>query len=182
MALLQDTRAAIERVRTPDFAASRGEYLNGVLLANYLGWDFIDAADVVRFDKQGAFAAEWTNRVLSEELKKHERAVIPGFYGAFPDGGVRTFSRGGSDISGALVARAAEAELYENWTDVSGFLMADPRVVKIPPASSASPTANCANFPIWARPFCTRTPSSPCTRPAFPPTSATPTIPITPAR
>ena len=132
MALLQDTRAAIERVRTPDFAASRGEYLNGVLLANYLGWDFIDAADVVRFDKQGAFAAEWTNRVLSEELKKHERAVIPGFYGAFPDGGVRTFSRGGSDISGALVARAAEAELYENWTDVSGFLMADPRVVKNP--------------------------------------------------
>ena len=132
MALLQDTRAAIERVRTPDFAASRGEYLNGVLLANYLGWDFIDAADVVRFDKQGAFAAEWTNRVLAEELKKHERAVIPGFYGAFPDGSVRTFSRGGSDISGALVARAAEAELYENWTDVSGFLMADPRVVKNP--------------------------------------------------
>ena len=132
MALLQDTRAAIERVRTPDFAASRGEYLNGVLLANYLGWDFIDAADVVRFDKQGAFAAEWTNRVLTEELKKHERAVIPGFYGAFPDGSVRTFSRGGSDISGALVARAAEAELYENWTDVSGFLMADPRVVKNP--------------------------------------------------
>ena len=131
-ALLEDTRAAIERVRTPDFAASRGEYLNGVLLANYLGWDFIDAADVVRFDKQGAFAAEWTNRVLTEELKKHERAVIPGFYGAFPDGGVRTFSRGGSDISGALVARAAEAELYENWTDVSGFLMADPRVVQNP--------------------------------------------------
>ena len=131
-ALLEDTRAAIERVRTPDFAASRGEYLNGVLLANYLGWDFIDAADVVRFDKQGVFAAEWTNRVLTEELKKHERAVIPGFYGAFPDGSVRTFSRGGSDISGALVARAAGAELYENWTDVSGFLMADPRVVQNP--------------------------------------------------
>ena len=63
VALLEDTRAAIERVRTPDFAASRGEYLNGVLLANYLGWEFIDAADVVRFDKQGVFAAEWTNRV-----------------------------------------------------------------------------------------------------------------------
>ena len=84
MALLQDTRAAIERVRTPDFAASRGEYLNGVLLANYLGWDFIDAADVVRFDKQGAFAAEWTNRVLTEELKKHERAVIPRLLRRFP--------------------------------------------------------------------------------------------------
>ena len=131
-ALLESTCREIERVRTPDFAASRGEYLNGVLLANYLGWDFIDAARVVRFDKQGAFAAEWTNRTMREELKNHERAVIPGFYGAFPDGGVRTFSRGGSDISGALVARAAEAELYENWTDVSGFLMADPRIVENP--------------------------------------------------
>ncbi len=131
-ALLENTRADIERVRTPDFAASRGEYLNGVLLAAYLGWDFIDAADVVRFDKQGAFAAEWTNRVLSEELKGHAHAVIPGFYGAFPDGGVRTFSRGGSDISGAVVARAAQAALYENWTDVSGFLMADPRIVEAP--------------------------------------------------
>ena len=131
-ALLAKTRADIERVRTPDFAASRGEYLNGVLLADYLGWDFIDAADVVRFDKQGAFAAEWTNRMLSEELKNHVHAVIPGFYGAFPDGSVRTFSRGGSDISGAVVARAAQAELYENWTDVSGFLMADPRIVKNP--------------------------------------------------
>ena len=183
MALLQDTRAAIERVRTPDFAASRGEYLNGVLLANYLGWDFIDAADVVRFDKQGAFAAEWTNRVLSEELKKHERAVIPGFYGAFPDGSVRTFSRGGSDISGALVARAAEAELYEELDGRLRLSHGRPAAwSRIPPALSASPTANCASFPTWARPFCTRTPSSPCTRPAFPPTSATPTIPFTPAR
>ena len=132
MALLKDTRAAIERVRTPDFAASRGEYLNGVLLANYLGWDFIDAADVVRFDKQGAFAAEWTNRVLTEELKKHERAVIPGFYGSNPDGTIRTFSRGGSDVTGSIVARAVLADLYENWTDVSGFLVADPRIVENP--------------------------------------------------
>ena len=130
--VLEDTFAEIVRQKSPDFTASRGEYLNAFLLARYLGWDFIDAADVVRFDKQGAFAAEWTNRVLTEELKKHERAVIPGFYGAFPDGSVRTFSRGGSDISGALVARAAGAELYENWTDVSGFLMADPRVVQNP--------------------------------------------------
>lgn len=130
--LLRDTRQRIERERTPDFAASRGEYLNGVLLSAYLGWDFIDAAKVVRFDRQGNLAAEWTNRVLGEELKKHEHAVVPGFYGAFPDGGVRTFSRGGSDISGALVARAAQAELYENWTDVSGFLMADPRIVENP--------------------------------------------------
>ncbi len=130
--LLNEVRDNICRLRTPDYAASRGEYLNGVLLAKYLGWDFIDAASVVRFDRKGAFAPELTNRVLSEELKKHERAVIPGFYGAFPDGAVRTFSRGGSDISGAAVARAAEAALYENWTDVSGFLMADPRVVDNP--------------------------------------------------
>ncbi|NLF26406.1 MAG: aspartate kinase [Clostridiales bacterium] len=131
-ALLDETKEAIGRIRTPDFAASRGEYLNGVLLSKYLGWDFIDAAGCVRFDKRGQFAPELTNRVLAEELKRHENAVIPGFYGAFPDGSVRTFSRGGSDISGAVVARAAAAELYENWTDVSGFLMADPRIVENP--------------------------------------------------
>lgn len=130
--LLEETKARILSVHTPDFVASRGEYLNGVLLSKFLGWDFLDAAQVMHFDKQGNFAAEWTNRALGEELKAHEHAVIPGFYGAFPDGSVRTFSRGGSDISGAVVARAAQAELYENWTDVSGFLMADPRIVENP--------------------------------------------------
>ena len=132
-ALLKDTRAAIERVRTPDFAASRGEYLNGVLLANYLGWDFIDAADVVRFDKQGAFAAEWTNRVLAEELKKHERAVIPGFYGAFPGRQrahlfarrQRHFRRAGGPRRRSRIVRKLDGTF-------PGFLMADPRVVKNP--------------------------------------------------
>ncbi|MBP0990859.1 MAG: aspartate kinase, partial [Oscillospiraceae bacterium] len=119
---------------TKDYIASRGEYLNGIILANYLGFDFIDSADVIFFNTSGVFDSEKTNAVLSEELKKHDYAVIPGFYGSLPDGAVKTFSRGGSDITGAIVARAANASIYENWTDVSGFLMADPRIVDSPKA------------------------------------------------
>ena len=130
--LLLQTGDEIRRQKNPDFAASRGEYLNGILLSRYLGWDFIDAQDVIKFDRQGSFASEWTNEVLSQALEAHERAVIPGFYGAYPNGDVHTFSRGGSDISGAIVARAAKANLYQNWTDVSGFLMADPNIVDNP--------------------------------------------------
>ena len=130
--MLLETSDAIRRFKNPDFAASRGEYMNGVMLSKYLGWDFIDAKDVIKFDRQGIFASEWTNEVLTEALKYHPRAVIPGFYGAYPNGDVHTFSRGGSDISGAIVARAAHADLYVNWTDVSGFMMADPRIVKNP--------------------------------------------------
>ncbi len=120
------------KTSTPDFAASRGEYFSGRILAQYLGWDFVDPAELVKFDRQGNFAPEWTNELVQEELAKHEYAVIPGFYGSLPNGDIRTFSRGGSDISGAIVARAVGADLYENWTDVSGFLMADPRIVKNP--------------------------------------------------
>ncbi len=112
-----------------EYCASRGEYLNGILLAAYLGYDFVDAADVVRFDKNGLLMEDETLRLLSEELKNHTRAVIPGFYGAESDGTVRTFSRGGSDISGALVASSVNADVYENWTDVPGFCIADPRIV-----------------------------------------------------
>ncbi len=130
--LLSETCEEIRRQKSPDFTASRGEYLNGILLAEYLGWDFIDAREVIKFDRQGNFASEWTNEVLTDVLKAHPKAVIPGFYGSYPNGEVHTFSRGGSDISGAIVARAAQAELYENWTDVSGFLMADPRIVENP--------------------------------------------------
>lgn len=117
---------------SPDYTASRGEYLCGRLLAAWLGWEFIDAAELIRFDRQGTFAAEWTNDIASQRLAAAHRAVIPGFYGALPNGEVHTFSRGGSDISGAIIARAAGASLYENWTDVSGFLMADPRIVENP--------------------------------------------------
>lgn len=116
-----------------DYAASRGEYLNGLILAKYLGFDFIDAATVIYFKEDGTFDSERTNEILSSELAKHRNAVIPGFYGSMPNDTIKTFSRGGSDITGSIVARAVNADLYENWTDVSGFLMADPRVVKNPP-------------------------------------------------
>ncbi len=115
-----------------DYAASRGEYLNSIIMANYLGYTFIDAAEVVCFDENGNFDSEKTDRVLSARLAEEERAVIPGFYGAMPDGRVKTFSRGGSDITGSIVARASRADVYENWTDVSGFLIADPRIIHNP--------------------------------------------------
>ena len=115
-----------------DYAASRGEYLNGIIMAAYLGYDFIDAAEVVFFDENGEFDADKTDKVLSARLEKSEKAVIPGFYGAKEDGSVVTFSRGGSDITGSIVAKAAKADMYENWTDVSGFLIADPRIIKNP--------------------------------------------------
>ena len=115
-----------------DYAASRGEFLNGKVMAAYLGYEFVDAADVIRFDKNGNLDAEKTDRLLSKKLAKCEHAVIPGFYGAGEDGKVKTFSRGGSDVTGSLVAKAIKADLYENWTDVSGFLVTDPRIVKDP--------------------------------------------------
>ncbi|MEI3229221.1 MAG: aspartate kinase [Lachnospiraceae bacterium] len=115
-----------------DYAASRGEYLNGIIMAAYLGYDFIDAAEVVFFDENGEFDADKTDEILSARLEKSEKAVIPGFYGAQEDGSVVTFSRGGSDITGSIVAKAAKADMYENWTDVSGFLIADPRIIKNP--------------------------------------------------
>ena len=115
-----------------NYAASRGEYLNGIIMANYLGYDFIDSATVIFFKENGDFDAEKTNAILSERLAKSAKAVIPGFYGALPDGTVKTFSRGGSDITGSIVARAVKADVYENWTDVSGFLIADPRIIDNP--------------------------------------------------
>ena len=115
-----------------DYAASRGEYLNGIIMANYLGYEFIDAATVICFDKDGEFNSEKTNEVMSARLAATENAVIPGFYGAMPNGEVKTFSRGGSDVTGSIVARALKADVYENWTDVSGFLAADPRIVDDP--------------------------------------------------
>ena len=115
-----------------DYAASRGEYLNGIVMAAYLGFEFVDAAEVVCFNADGSFNADKTDEVMSRRLADLGCAVIPGFYGAKPDGTVKTFSRGGSDITGSLVAKAVHADLYENWTDVSGFLVTDPRVVKDP--------------------------------------------------
>ena len=115
-----------------NYAASRGEYLNGMIMADYLGFEFVDAAEVIRFDENGEFDAELTNNKLRERLGNMDSAVVPGFYGAYENGTVKTFSRGGSDITGSIVARAIKANVYENWTDVSGFLIADPHIIYKP--------------------------------------------------
>ncbi|MDO4976498.1 MAG: aspartate kinase [Eubacteriales bacterium] len=115
-----------------DYTASRGEYLNGKIMARYLGVTFIDAAEVIFFNEEGGLNPYKTQKVLSKRLAECERAVVPGFYGLGKDGNVQTFSRGGSDVTGSLVAQACKADLYENWTDVSGFLVADPRLVEEP--------------------------------------------------
>lgn len=125
-------RENIKKGTTLDYVASRGEYLNGLVLADYIGYEFIDAAEVIFFDVGGKFDANKTNIVMSARLAGKKNAVIPGFYGVNPDGSIKTFSRGGSDITGAIVARAVVADIYENWTDVSGFLMCDPRIVENP--------------------------------------------------
>lgn len=129
-AQLDEIARMIDQGASEDYCASRGEYLNGLLLADYLGFHFLDPKDVIFFTKDGVFDSEKTNDTLSTVLEKLDNAVIPGFYGSLPDGSIHTFSRGGSDVSGAIVARAAYADIYENWTDVSGFLMTDPRIVK----------------------------------------------------
>ena len=115
-----------------NYAASRGEYLNGIIMAAYLGFEFVDAAEVILFNQNGEFDSETTNMKLKERLAGMEAAVIPGFYGACKDGTVKTFSRGGSDITGSIVARAVKANVYENWTDVSGILVADPHIIYKP--------------------------------------------------
>ncbi len=125
---LFEIRSRIEAGTTPDFAASRGEYLNAKLLSAYLGFDFLDAAEFIRFRDDGTFDDDATT-LHAGVLSAHERTVIPGFYGRQRSGRIRTFSRGGSDITGAIVAKLTNSDVYENWTDVSGFLMTDPRIV-----------------------------------------------------
>jgi len=115
-----------------DYAASRGEYLSGMVLAELLGRPLIDPASMIRFDASGRFLADETQVAVSDRLAREEAGVVPGFYGALPDGTIKTFSRGGSDVTGAIVARGVGAEVYENWTDVSGLLMTDPRIVDSP--------------------------------------------------
>lgn len=129
---LKKINKKIEEGATEDYIASRGEYLNGLLMAAYLSYSFVDAKDVIKFDQNGKFLSEETNTQLKKTLTKMGPCVIPGFYGSKETGEITTFSRGGSDVTGALVAKAVECTLYENWTDVSGFLMADPRIVKNP--------------------------------------------------
>ena len=117
-----------------DFAASRGEFLNGKILAAYLGYNFVDAADVIVFDTKGQLLLDDTVKAVRAKMKDLDNAVIPGFYGKTTEGVIKTFSRGGSDVTGSIIANAVNAEIYENWTDVSGFLIADPRIVENPEA------------------------------------------------
>lgn len=129
----EEIKGNLEKGCSEDYIVSRGEYLSAILVAAYLDFDFVDTQPLIFFDKRGRLMAEETNAALAEELAKHERAVIPGFYGSSKETGeVKVFSRGGSDVTGSVVARAVQADMYENWTDVSGLLMADPRIVKDP--------------------------------------------------
>lgn len=128
-ALREHFQIVQERDVSRDYVASRGEYLMARLLAIYLDWPFVDAEDIVRFTSQGVFDPVLTQELMSEELEKYSKAVIPGFYGSTPEGYIKTFSRGGSDLTGAIVARATQSDLYENWTDVDGMMSADPRIV-----------------------------------------------------
>lgn len=114
------------------YVLSRGEYLNGKILSAYLGYDFVDAQSVILFDENGQWNADASYKALENMAAKHEKAVIPGFYGGDPSGNIVTFSRGGSDLSGAIVAHGVNARLYENWTDVSGLLAVDPSIVEHP--------------------------------------------------
>lgn len=133
---LEDDFAAIENTlkENPqsDYTASRGEYLNGKIMAAYLGYEFIDAAEVIFFNEEGNLNTYKTEKTLAKRLEAAGHAVVPGFYGLSKDGTIKTFSRGGSDITGSVVAQACKADIYENWTDVSGFLAADPRIVENP--------------------------------------------------
>lgn len=115
-----------------EYAASRGEFLNGKIMAAYLGYEFVDPAEIIRFDGNGQFDAGITELLAAKRLKDLDTAVIPGFYGAKENGEIKTFSRGGSDVTGSIIAGALDVELYENWTDVSGFMVTDPRIIDNP--------------------------------------------------
>lgn len=125
-------RASLLHSSGRDYIASRGEYLNAMIFAKYIGYNFVDAKKIIFFNEDGTFNADKTNEIVKEYLARYENAVIPGFYGSMPNGTIKTFTRGGSDITGSILARALSASIYENWTDVSGALMADPRIVDNP--------------------------------------------------
>ena len=129
---IRELQENMQKFSTPDYAASRGEYINSKIIAKFLGWPFVDAKELIFFDEKGQLDEAKTFETMGEKLKALDHAVIPGFYGALPDGSIKTFSRGGSDVTGSIVARSVKADLYENWTDVSGMLSADPRIVKNP--------------------------------------------------
>jgi aspartate kinase len=130
--VLSDIKSRIQDGASRDFTASRGEYLSAIILSKYLDYEFVDAKDLILFDDEGKLNLEETKERIQSILSNKSHAVIPGFYGANEDGEIITFSRGGSDITGSIIASAVNSQLYENWTDVSGFYMADPRIVANP--------------------------------------------------
>lgn len=125
-------KSQLSKTMDLEYLVSRGEYYNAVLMAEYLGYAFVDAKDVMKFDFHGSLDTEETNRLFEKALELHGKMVIPGFYGSYPNGQIHLLSRGGSDLTGSIAARALSASVYENWTDVTGILMADPRIVKNP--------------------------------------------------
>lgn len=129
---LDEVEQGILNSTTPDYCASRGEYLSAILMSKVLGMEFVDASEIIKFNKHGTFDPEFTNDLVSKRLSLGNGAVIPGFYGTLPNGEIKTFSRGGSDFSGAIIARGVQADIYENWTDVDGFMTTDPRIVDNP--------------------------------------------------
>lgn len=130
---LDKVEEGINASQTPDFAASRGEYLSAIVTSEKLGFEFVDAADIIRF-KDGVYDPEGTAELMKKILPLKNNIVVPGFYGSEADGKIVTFSRGGSDVTGAIMAAFSCASIYENWTDVSGFMTADPRIVDNPVA------------------------------------------------
>lgn len=129
---LNNIKDKIQNGASRDYVASRGEYLNAIILSNFLDFEFVDSKDIIIFNDRGNFNPKSTEKRIKEKLKNIPKAVIPGFYGAKLNGEIVTFTRGGSDVTGSIIANALSVKLYENWTDVSGFLMADPRIVDSP--------------------------------------------------
>ena len=163
----EEMDAFCERARSGGYSTeelvSRGEYFTARLMAEYLGLPFLDAADVVAFHHDGTLSMTRTAQLLDEKAPRGG-FVMPGFYGATREGRICLLDRGGGDISGSILAKCLGADLYENWTDVSGFYSADRASCPTLSPSRASPTRSCVSFPIWALPSCTRRPSSPCAR------------------
>ncbi|MBQ9520071.1 MAG: aspartate kinase [Acholeplasmatales bacterium] len=127
-------KAELNKTISQDYLVSRGEYLTSKLMAAYIGYDFVDAKDLLRFNYDGKLDSELTEKNVKLAFSKSQKIVVPGFYGAYPNNSIRLLSRGGSDVTGSLLAKCLNASVYENWTDVSGILAADPRIVKNPHA------------------------------------------------
>ena len=173
----EEFAAFAERARPGGYSTeelvSRGEYFTARLMAEYLGLPFLDAATVVAFHHDGTLSMNRTSELV-QEYGQQGGFVMPGFYGTMREGQIKLLDRGGGDISGSILAKCLGADLYENWTDVSGFYSADPRIVPEAQPMRALPTRSCASFRTWAQVSCTRRPCSPCARRVFRWSSRTP--------